>query len=94
MVMSFHQNAGQYHNLQIANKFFANVIMLKYLGTAVTNHNCILEEIKSILNLELLSSIQNLLSSCLLSKILKIIIYKTIILYVVLFGCETWSLTH
>jgi hypothetical protein len=37
--------------------------------------------------------VQNLLSSSLLSKKLKIRIYKTIILTVVLYGCETWSLT-
>ena len=36
---------------------------------------------------------QNLLSSSLLSKNLKINIYRTIILPVVLYGCETWSLT-
>ena len=35
----------------------------------------------------------NILSSRLLSKNLKIKIYKTIILPVVLYGCETWSLT-
>jgi len=37
--------------------------------------------------------LQNLLSSRLLSKNLKIKIYRTIILPVVLYGCETWSLT-
>ena len=36
---------------------------------------------------------QNLLSSRLLSKNLKIKINRTIILPVVLYGCETWSLT-
>jgi len=36
--------------------------------------------------------VQNLLSSRLLSKNLKIKIYRTIILPVVLYGCETWSL--
>ena len=36
---------------------------------------------------------QNLLSSSLLSKNLKIKIYRTIIMPVVLYGCETWSLT-
>ena len=41
----------------------------------------------------LLYSVQNLLSSRLLSKNLKIKIYRTIILPVVLYGCETWSLT-
>jgi hypothetical protein len=37
--------------------------------------------------------VQNLLSSRLLSKNVKVRIYKTIILPVVLYGCETWSLT-
>jgi hypothetical protein len=39
---------------------------------------------------------QNVLSSCLLSKNVKVRIYKTIILLVVLYvlyGCETWSVT-
>jgi len=36
--------------------------------------------------------VQNFLSSRLLSKNLKSKIYRTIILPVVLFGCETWSL--
>jgi hypothetical protein len=38
------------------------------------------------------NSVQNLLSSSLLSKNLKIKIYRTIF-PVVLYGCETWSLT-
>jgi hypothetical protein len=38
-------------------------------------------------------SVQNLLSSRLLSKDLKIKIYRTVILPVVLYGCEAWSLT-
>jgi len=36
--------------------------------------------------------VQNLLSSRLLSKNLKIKVYRTIILPVFLYGCETWSL--
>ena len=38
-------------------------------------------------------SVQNLLSSSLLSKNLKIKIYRTKILLFVLYGCETWTLT-
>jgi hypothetical protein len=38
-------------------------------------------------------SVQNLLSSSLLFKNVKIKIYKTLILPVLLYGCETWSLT-
>jgi hypothetical protein len=37
--------------------------------------------------------VQNLLSSRLLSKNTKIRVYRTIILPVALYGCETWSLT-
>jgi hypothetical protein len=53
------------------------------------------EEIKRRLNSgnACYHSVQNLLSSHLLSKNLKIKIYKTIILPVVLYGCETWPLT-
>jgi hypothetical protein len=60
---------------------------------AVTNQNCIEKVIKSRLNLgnARYHSVQNLLSSCLLSKNFKIKIYKTII--VVLYGHETLSLT-
>ena len=38
-------------------------------------------------------SVQNLLSSSLLSQIVKITIYRTVILHFVLYGCETWSVT-
>ena len=38
-------------------------------------------------------SVRNLLSSSLLSKNLEIKIYRTIILPLVLYECETWSLT-
>jgi len=66
-----------------------------YLGTTLTNQNSIQEEIKSRLKSgnACYHSVQNLLSSSLLSKNLKIKIYRTIILPVVFCGCETWSLT-
>ena len=64
-------------------------------GTTITNQNSIQEEIKSRLKSGNVCyhSVQNLLSSSLLSRNLKIKIYRTIILLVVLYGCETWSLT-
>jgi hypothetical protein len=67
----------------------------KYLGTTLTNQNSIQEEVKSRLKSEnaCYYSVQNLLSSRLLSKNLKIRIYRTTTLPVVLYGCETWSLT-
>ena len=57
--------------------------------------NSIQEEIKSRLKLEnaCCYSVQNLLSSSLLSKKLKIKVRRTVIFPVVLYGCETWSLT-
>ena len=57
-------------------------------------HN-IQEEIKSRLKSgnACYYSVQNLLSSRLLSRNLKIKIYRTIILPVVMYGCEIWSLT-
>jgi hypothetical protein len=53
------------------------------------------EEIKRRLNSgnACYHSVQNLLSSHLLSKNVKFRIYKTLILPVVLYGCKTWSLT-
>jgi hypothetical protein len=53
------------------------------------------EEIKRIMNscYACYHSVQNLLSPRLLSKNVKIRICKSIILPVVLYGCETWSLT-
>ena len=95
MVVSRDQNAGRIHSVRIDNSSFERVEGFKYLGTTLTNQNSIAEEIKSILRSgnACYHSVQNLLSSRLLSKNLKIKIYRPIILPVVLYGCEVWSLT-
>ena len=69
--------------------------IILHLGTTLTNQNSIAEEIKSRLRSgnACYHSVQNLLSSRLLSKNLKMKIYRTVIVPVVLYGCETWSLT-
>jgi len=81
--------------LRIDNSTFERVEGFKYLGTTLTNKNSIAEEIKNRLRSgnACYHSVQNLLSSRLLSKNLKMKIYRTIILPVVLYGCEAWSLT-
>jgi len=82
MVMSRDQNAGRRHNTKIGNSSFERVEGFKYLGTTITYQNCIQEEIKSRLKSGNAGhhSVQNLLSSSLLSKNLKIKIYRTRIL--------------
>jgi len=95
MVMSRDQNAGRSHSIKMDNSSFERVEEFKYLGTTLTNQNSIQEKIKIRLKSgnACYYSVQNILSSSLLSKNLKINIYGTIILPVVLYGCETWSLT-
>jgi len=77
------------------NSSFERVEEFKYLGTILTDGNYIQEENKSRLKPGNASShsMRNLLSCSLLSKNLKIKIYRTIILPFVLYVCETWSLT-
>ena len=94
MAMSRDQNAGQCHCMKTDNISFERVEGFKHLETTLTYQN-IQEEIKSRLKSgnACCHSVQNLLSYSFLSKNLKFKIYKTINLPVVLYGCETWSLT-
>jgi hypothetical protein len=80
--------------MKIANRPFENVSQVKSVGTIVTNQNLIPEEIKRILNSNnaCYHSLQSLLPSLLLPGNVKITIYKTTVLPVILCGCETWSL--
>ena len=90
-----HQNARQSHNIKIDNCSFERVEEFKYLGTTSTNQNSVQEEIKSRSKSgsAWYHLMQNLSSSSLLSKNINIKIYRTITLPVVLYGCETQSLT-
>jgi hypothetical protein len=95
MLVSRCQKAGQRQSIKIGNRSFESVEKFIYLGTTLTDQNCTHEEIKSRLNSgnSCYHSVQSLLSSRLLSRNIKVKIYKTIILPIVLYGCETWSLT-
>jgi hypothetical protein len=94
MLMS-RKKAGQMDGIKIANRSFEGAAKFKYMGTTVTDQNCMHEEIKSRLNSgnACYRSVQSLLSSRLLSRNVKVKIHTTTILPVVLYGCETWSLT-
>jgi len=91
MTVSQDQNAGKIHSMKIDNSSIERVEEFKYLGTVLTNQNSIQEEIKCRPKLgnACYYSVQNLLSSRLLSKNLKIEIYRIIILPIVLYGYET-----
>jgi hypothetical protein len=76
-LLSCHQNVGQTHDKK-----------------KETYQHLIHEEMRRLNSGNACNqSAQNLLSSHLLSKNLKIRIYQTMILHVVLYGCKTWSLT-
>jgi hypothetical protein len=85
--MSRDQNAGRSRKM--------GGRQVTYCGITLTNQNSIQEEIKSRLKSgnACYNSAQNLMSSSLVSKNIQFKVYITIILPVVLYGCETWSLT-
>ncbi|KAJ4444030.1 hypothetical protein ANN_05819 [Periplaneta americana] len=95
MIMSRDQNIVRNGNIKIGNLSFEEVEQFKYLGATVTNINDTREEIKHRINMgnACYYSVGKLSLSSLLSKKLEVRIYKTVILPVVLYGCETWTLT-
>jgi hypothetical protein len=78
MLMPHCQMAGQKHSIKIANRSSEDVAKFKYFVTPLTDQNCMYEEIKNRLNSEnyCYYSVQSLLSSCLLSKNIKVKISK------------------
>jgi hypothetical protein len=88
--ISLYQN----HDGKIADRCFKNVAQFKYFGTTVTDQNLIQDAIKR----KLTEFAQCLLTFSLepfrlVSKSIKIRMYKTIIFRMFLYMCETWSLT-
>ena len=88
MTVFRNQNAGRIHSMKMDNSSIESVEEFKCLGTTLTNKNSIQEEMKFRLKLgnACYYSVQNLLSFSLLSKTLKIKIYRTINFS----GCPVW----
>jgi hypothetical protein len=89
MVVSRGQNAGQSHSIKIDSSSFESVEQSRYLRTTITNQKSIQEEIKCRLKSgnAYYHSVQNLFSYSLLSKNLKIKVYRNMILPLVLYEC-------
>jgi hypothetical protein len=47
MLMSCHRKAGQKHSIKIVNRSFEGVAKFKYLGTTLTDQNCMREELSA-----------------------------------------------
>jgi hypothetical protein len=95
-IMSPDQNTGRNHSIKIDNKFFLMVEKFKYFETIfqrikITFRKKLSNPLKSVNACH--HSVQNILSLSLLSKNLNISVYRTsIIVSVVLYGCESSSL--
>ncbi|KAJ4433184.1 hypothetical protein ANN_15441 [Periplaneta americana] len=94
-IISRDQNIIRNGNIKIVNLSYQKVEKFKYLEAIVTNISNTREEIKRRINMGNVwyYSVEKLLSSSLLSKQLKVRIYMTVILPVILYGCETWTPT-
>jgi hypothetical protein len=78
-VLTSCNKARQKHSIKVANRSFESVAKFKYLGTPLTDRNCMQEEAKSRLNSGngCYHSVQSILSSCLLSRNVKVKLYNS-----------------
>jgi hypothetical protein len=97
MLLSRHQNAGQNYDIKSENRRFENVAHFRYLGKTIINQNLIRKQITRKRRLNsgntCYNSVQRILPHRLLSKNIKIKIYRSIILLVVHHECQTLSVT-
>jgi hypothetical protein len=93
MVMSRDQNAGQNHSKQKDNKYVESVEHLKYLGTTLTNQIYLNEKLRTNRTRRMLAIVwcKVFVFQFYIQKS-NIRIHRTIILPVVPYVCETWSL--
>jgi hypothetical protein len=95
MLVPRQQKAGQKRSIKTVNRSFEDVTNFRYLGTILTDQNCMHEEIKSRLNSgnACYHLVQGLVSSRQPSWNAKVKIHRTTILPVVFYGCETWCVS-
>jgi sorting nexin-29 len=81
--------------IRINNRDIERVNQFKYLGSIITNNNNISSEINRRIDMgnTCYYGLRNILRSRLLKEDTKCKIYKTLIRRVVLYGCESWTLT-
>jgi capsid portal protein len=95
MVRSRDQNSGRNRNIKIHESSYEMVeeFIYEYLKTTLTNQTSVQEEIKDRLKSgnAYYHSVQNFGLPVCYPK-LKVKIFRTVTLSVVLYGCETWSL--
>jgi hypothetical protein len=74
MFLSIEQDTGQNRSKKTGNKSFGSMDKFRYFGTVLTNQSCIHENVKNRLNLgnTCYLSVLTLLSSCLLSRNMKV----------------------
>jgi hypothetical protein len=86
MLMSRSQKAGQKYSIKIVNRSFGDVAEFKYPGTTLTDEDCMQKDINRRLSLgnACYHLVQSLLFSRLVPRDLKVKIFKTIILPLVL----------
>ncbi|CAG9830357.1 unnamed protein product [Diabrotica balteata] len=82
-------------NVTIDPYNFKRVESFKYLGATITTDNDITEEIKGRIQAanRCMYSLHNTIKSKSLTRTSKIRVYKTVIRPVLMYGCETWTLT-
>jgi hypothetical protein len=95
-LISSHQNCGQSKSIKIAHRSFENAAKLIYSGKTGSNQKLIHDEIKSRFNSVNVCyhAVQNVMSSRLLPKNIKIKIYATIILPTFMCLCVKLVPTH
>jgi hypothetical protein len=78
------KKAGQRHSIKIANRSFEDVANFKYLGTTLTIKVALMKRLRADFIRGMLATIRSsILSALLLSRNVKVKIYKTIILPIV-----------